>query len=139
MGLESSTDKRFNEGRVDCKMTKELSVAFITEKLKREFESLKEGKFEDEKLYKFIDRAIDDLKKKSSCGIKIPRKLWPKLYVQMYNITNLWKYGLPNGWRLVYTIETDEIKIVSIILEWFNHKEYEKRIWILIAKFINNK
>ena len=35
-------------------MKKEIHVAFITEKLKDEFNSLKSGKFEDEQLYKFI-------------------------------------------------------------------------------------
>ncbi len=34
---------------------------------------------------------------------------------------------MPNAWRLLYTIETNEIRIVSIILEWMNHKDYEKR------------
>ena len=108
-------------------MKKEISVAFISKKLKEEFESLKEGKFEDKQLYKFIDRAIDDIKQNPTCGIKIPKKLWPKIYIQKYEITNLWKYDLPNAWRLLYTIETDEIRIMGIILEWFDHKEYEKR------------
>jgi len=60
-------------------------------------------------------------------GLKIPKKLWPKLYVQHYGITNLWKYDIPNGWRLIYTIETNEVKIVNIILEWPDHKNYERR------------
>ena len=108
-------------------MNKEINVAFISAKLKDEFDSLKKGKFEDKQLYGFLDRAIDELKKNPTCGIKIPKKLWPNEYSKNYEITNLWKYDLPNAWRLVYTIETDEVKIVSIILEWFNHKEYEKR------------
>jgi Txe/YoeB family toxin of Txe-Axe toxin-antitoxin module len=108
-------------------MNKETHVGFITTKLKTEFESLKTGRTEDESLYKFINRAIDDLKKQPTCGIKIPKKLWPKGYIQKYQITNLWKYDLPNGWRLIYTIETNEIMIVAIILEWFDHKKYEKR------------
>jgi len=78
-------------------------------------------------LYKFIDRAIDDLKQNPTCGIKIPKKMWPKVYVQKYRITNLWKYDLPNAWRLIYTVESDKVKIMSIILEWFDHKGYEKR------------
>ena len=98
-------------------MNKEIYVAFISEKLKEEFESLKEGKFEDKELYRFIIRAIDDLKKNPSCGIKIQKKLWPKEYIRNYKITNLWKYDLPNGWRLIYTIEANEVKIVNIILE----------------------
>ncbi len=106
---------------------KEVSVAFISKKLKDEFEYLKEGKFEDKKLYEFINRAIDDLKNDPTCGIKIPSNIWPKIYIQKYKISNLWKYNLPNVWRIIYTIETDEIRIMSIILEWFDHKGYEKR------------
>lgn len=108
-------------------MNKEIYVAFISKKLKEEFETLREGKFEDKELYKFINRAIDDLKINPTCGIKIPTKLWPKDYIVKYEITNLWKYDLPNGWRLIYTIEADEIRIMNIILEWFDHKEYERR------------
>ena len=106
---------------------KDFEVAFINQKLKQEFERLESGKFEDKQLYEFIKRAINDLKIKPSCGIKIPKKIWPKNYIQKYQITNLWKYDLPNGWRLVYTIESDEITILSILLEWFSHKNYEKR------------
>lgn len=106
---------------------KQIHVAFISKKLKELFEQLKEGKFEDKQLYKFINRAIDDLKQNPNCGIKIPKKLWPRKYIQEYNITNLWKYDLPSAWRLMYTIESDELKIVNIILEWFDHKEYKKR------------
>ncbi len=105
----------------------EINVAFISNKLKEQFESLKEGKSENQQLYKFIDRALDDIKKDIACGIKIPKKLWPKSYIQEYGLTNLWKYNLPDAWRLIYTIESDEVRIVGIILEWFSHKEYEKR------------
>jgi len=108
-------------------MNKQIHVAFITQKLKEQFQYLKDGKFEDKQLYNFINRAITDLKLNPVCGIKIPKKLWPKEYVQKYEVTSLWKYNLPNAWRLVYTVESDEVKIVSIILEWFSHKEYETR------------
>ena len=97
-------------------MNKQTNVAFITQKLKEQFEDLKNGKFEDKQLYQFIGRAIDDLKQNPLCGIKIPKKLWPKEYIQKYHLTNLWKYDLPNAWRLIYTIESDELKILSIIL-----------------------
>ena len=108
-------------------MSKEIHVAFVTKKLKEQFESLKEGKFEDKQLYDCIERATDDLKKSPTCGTRIKKRLWPKEYVKRYKITNLWRYDLPNAWRLVYTIESDEVKIMSIVLEWFDHKEYEKR------------
>jgi hypothetical protein len=108
-------------------MNKPIYVSFGSEKLKHEFASLKEGKFEDKKLYSFIDRSIDDLKKDPGCGTKIPKRIWPKEYIKEYSIDNLWKYDLPNGWRLIYTIKTNEVIIINVILEWFDHKEYERR------------
>lgn len=36
-------------------------------------------------------------------------------------------YDLPNSWRLIYTIQTNEVMILNVILEWFNHKGYERR------------
>ena len=108
-------------------MNKEVKVGFITHKLKEQFDSLKKGKFENKELYKFIDRALDDLKENPTCGTKIQKKVWPKEYKKKYSITNLWKYDLPSAWRIIYTIESDEVTVMSIILEWFPHKEYEKR------------
>ena len=52
---------------------KEIFVAFISKKLKHDFELLKEGKFEDKQLYGYIDRAMDDLKKNPACGTKIQK------------------------------------------------------------------
>ena len=127
MDIQSRKNKKTNQRGLNCTMNKEISVTFINPKIKQEWEALKEGKFEDKQLYKFIDRAIDDLKVNPTCGIKIPKNLWSKEYVQKYGITNLWKYNLPNAWRLIYTIESDEVRIANIILEWFDHKEYEKR------------
>lgn len=106
---------------------KPIYVAFGNKKLEHEYESLKEGKFEDAQLYSFIERALVDLKKNPSCGVKIEKRIWPKEYLKKYAITNLWKYDLPNGWRIVYTIQTNEVMILNVILEWFDHKAYEKR------------
>ena len=44
-----------------------------------------------------------------------------------YEIDNLWKYDLPRGWRLMYSVARDEVIVISIILEWLPHKEYERR------------
>jgi hypothetical protein len=103
-------------------------VAFVDKKLEEAFNTLKEGHFEDKQLYKFIERAKQDLLENPlKAGVRIQRKLIPQEYVQKYSISSLWKYDLPNAWRLLYTIVGDEIKIVSIILEWMTHKEYERR------------
>jgi len=51
-------------------------VAFIDENIKKAYESLKRGRHEEKQLLLFIDRAIDDLKKKPFCGTRIPSKFW---------------------------------------------------------------
>ncbi len=106
---------------------KPIYVTFANQKLEKEFEKLKEEKFEDKQLYIFIQRAINDLKKDPMCGTKIPQSLWPKNYINEYKIHNLWKYDLPNAWRLIYTIFEDKVMIVNVILEWFSHKQYERK------------
>jgi Txe/YoeB family toxin of Txe-Axe toxin-antitoxin module len=108
------------------KNDKSIFVVFIDLKKEKEFESLKSGKFQDKMLYNCIEKARADIKKDPICGTKIQKKLWPKEYVKK-GINNLFKYNLLEGWRLIYTIKEDDIIILNVILEWFNHKSYEKR------------
>src|SRR3989344_8946156 len=93
-------------------------VTFMSNKLKEEYESLQEGKFEDKELFKYITRAIEDLKQAPFRNPRIPEDLIPQKYIQEYEIKSLWKYDLPDGWRLMYTITGNEVRIVSVILEW---------------------
>jgi len=54
--------------------------------------------------------------------------LIPKGYEKRFGrLDNLWKYNLPNAWRLIYTVKYGELIVLSIILEWVAHKEYENR------------
>jgi hypothetical protein len=99
-------------------------VVFADERLQKNYYKIKN---ENRALYKFLDRATDDLKSNPSCGTEIPKRLIPKLYEQKYGINNLWKYNLPNAWRLIYSIASDEFDIIVILLEWLSHKEYERR------------
>jgi Txe/YoeB family toxin of Txe-Axe toxin-antitoxin module len=102
-------------------------IRFADEKLKNSFEKLKKFKSEEKKLYEWICRAFGDLKEDAFCGIQIPKKLIPRDYIKKYKIDNAWKYDLPRGWRLIYSIANSEICVLSIILEWMDHKNYEKR------------
>ena len=108
-------------------MIKINQVAFSSEKLRDNYKKLEKGKFEEKELFEFINRAMEDLKKNPFCGIRLSNKLIPKVYIEKFGIDNLWKYNLPNSWRLVYSIIGNQVKIVSLILEWFNHKDYERR------------
>ncbi|QQG39081.1 MAG: hypothetical protein HYS32_01320 [Candidatus Woesearchaeota archaeon] len=106
-------------------MIKPSKVVFISDELEKDFNKLKE----EDPIKRGIIRAIKDLKENAFCGIQIPKRLFPKEYIQKYGINNLWKYDLPNGWRLLYTITPEnEVELISAILEWFNHKEYAKRM-----------
>ncbi|MGV8151718.1 MAG: hypothetical protein ACP5OG_01430 [Candidatus Nanoarchaeia archaeon] len=106
------------------RILKTSKVIFADEKIEKEFYSLDE----DNEIKKHVRNAMKDIEQNGFCGIPIPKRLFPKIYIQKYSITNLWKYDLPNGWRLVYFISTpNKIEILAIILEWFNHKEYEQR------------
>ncbi len=102
-------------------------VRFVDKNLFEAFKKLQSGKTEEKRLAENLERAVSDLKRDPFIGIKIPTRLWPKEYKRKYAITNLRKYNLPDAWRLVYTITGNEVEIISILLEWFNHKEYEKR------------
>ena len=106
------------------KNRREVLVAFVDGKLKELFGKLEKSSPE---LYKFVSRAIDDLKNNPFCGIHIPKRLIPRVYTQKYGIDNLWKYDMPKGWRLLYSAANSEVSIISIILEWMDHKDYERR------------
>jgi len=103
---------------------KASKIVFISPELEEDFNTLKE----DDMIKKSIIRAIQALKENAFSGIQVPKKLFPKEYIIKYGINNLWKYDLPRGWRLLYTVTTDnEVELISAILEWFDHKEYERR------------
>lgn len=105
-------------------MIRKSNVVFANDKIEKEFDSLDKN----DELKKHINRAIDEIKNNAFCAIPLPKRLIPKDYIQKFGVTNLWKYDLPNGWRLVYSIMSpDKIEILAIILEWFNHPEYERR------------
>ena len=103
---------------------KPSEVIFAEDKIEKEFVGLSEN----DEIKKYIERAITDIKQNAFCGIPIPTRLFPKEYVKKYQVNNLWKYDLPDGWRLIYTIKTpNKVQILAVILEWFNHKDYERK------------
>lgn len=126
MDLGSCCNKKAERTGTDNTI-REIHVGFANEEIKQSFEALKSGKFEDKQMFEFIQRAIDDLSRNPLIGINIPKNLIPKEYIIKFEVDNLRKYDLPNGWRLLYTIKGDELMIVSILIEWLDHKSYERR------------
>ncbi|MBS3121300.1 hypothetical protein J4434_00265 [Candidatus Woesearchaeota archaeon] len=99
-------------------------IKYADEKVQKEFERLKE---KNPELYKWINNAMDILEEDAHSGIQIQKRLIPYEYIKKYSVDNLWKYNLPKGWRLIYFIGHEEIVVICIILEWFDHKRYERR------------
>lgn len=78
-------------------------------------------------LKKEIRDAFALLKENCTVGDKIKHDLWPEKYVKEYRITNLWRYRLSSGWRLMYHIVGEPDGLIVYILEALSHSEYEKR------------
>ena len=104
----------------------------LTQEVKLELKNGKDGT-EKQKLLKSINRIVGVLKINPSYGIQIPKDRIPKKYIVNFDVRNLWKCNLFNFWRLIYTIEQDEneetkeIEIINFVLEFMNHKKYNKR------------
>ena len=75
-----------------------------------------------------VDSAPEKVKLNMMLGDKIQRPQWPPYYVRKYGISNLWKFNMSKGARLVYTLLSENGYWVVVVLEMFlTHKEYEKR------------
>ena len=62
-------------------------------------------------------------------GDPISKRLIPKEYVKKYGVNNLFRVELPNFWRMLYTLKTEEgcVEIIAFVLDIFDHKRYNKR------------
>ncbi|MFC1768159.1 hypothetical protein ACFLZX_00205 [Nanoarchaeota archaeon] len=86
---------------------------------------LSQNKF-DLQLLKAIERENGILFTNPHRGIQIQKDKIPTIYINEYGITNLWKINLRNFWRMLYTITGNEIEIITILLEFMDHKNYNK-------------
>jgi Txe/YoeB family toxin of Txe-Axe toxin-antitoxin module len=101
----------------------ECRVIFAEAELKETFEKLK---IDDERLFNEIKEALNAIKQNAFFGRNVKKELIPKELKQKYNIDNLWIYNLRKDWRLLYAITNNQIEVLAIVLDWMNHKEYER-------------
>ena len=102
-------------------------VYFVERALQGEYKRLGRGTIAERDLRVVLYKSFQIISENPSAGKQICHSLIPKVYLKKHNIKNLWKYNLPNAWRLLYSVENNRILVVSIILEWMNHKDYERR------------
>lgn len=81
---------------------------------------------EHQTLLKSINRALELLKDNPFIGRQLPKKLIPRTYIKKFDVTNLWKFDLANYWRMIYTVTSEGIKIVGLILDVIDHKTYDR-------------
>lgn len=83
-------------------------------------------KSDNEKLLRSINMKIELLKLNPQAGVQIPRKFIASKYIVEYGVNNLWKLNLFAGWQMIYTLHTNEVEIISFVLDILDHGEYEK-------------
>lgn len=98
-------------------------VVFVDAKLEGVFNSLDDS----DPIKKAIKRAIRDIQENCQCGRQVKKNLIPSQLIRKYKISNLWIYNLPSSWRLLYSVTNlERIELVAVVLDWMNHKEYER-------------
>jgi Txe/YoeB family toxin of Txe-Axe toxin-antitoxin module len=126
--MEKIKDLKTKNSKLQKPLQMKSTIIFGDEKLKADFEKLQNSKTEDIQLYKSLNEAFTVLENNAFAGIQIPKRLIPREYKTRFGeLDNLWKYNLPKAWRLIYTVKRDQVIILSVVLEWMSHKDYEKR------------
>ena len=107
---------------------KKIKVIIVKE-IEQEFNELKNivKKSNNQIILKSIQQKITILKEDPEYGIHISKSKILKEYIQKYNINNLWKVNLSGYWRMLYTIKSNEVEIISLILDLIDHKKYNKK------------
>jgi len=104
-------------------------VPELYEYFKKIEDEVKSGNKTNEREYKLIKKGIDLLKQNYKRGEHVSKRNQKaySYYIKKYGITNLWKLNVSKDWRIIYTIQGNQIEIISIILESLSHKEYERK------------
>jgi aromatic ring-opening dioxygenase LigB subunit len=79
-----------------------------------------------EQLLSSINAALGNIRANHYYGGLIPRKYISRGVVQKYGTDKIFRVELVGFWRLLYTIIGDEAKIIAFILEYMDHKRYDK-------------
>lgn len=73
-----------------------------------------------------INHTITRIKQDYLYGDLVPRKQLPKSLITKYGTNKILRVELTGYWRLLYTLVGNEIEIIALVLDFMNHKEYDK-------------
>ena len=74
-----------------------------------------------------INRLFEVIVNNPFYGENAKKGLIPKEYRQKYDADNLFIADLPDYWRMIYTLESDEIEIIAFVLDIIDHNKYNKK------------
>ncbi len=110
-------------------------LVILSEEATEEYESLR--KIVDEELQRGVTSSVNQsilrsiervkgwLKQDPFKGEQVQKKLIPQHYINKYGVTNLWRIDLSDYWRLIYTIQSNEVEIIDFVLNIVDHKTYD--------------
>ena len=73
-----------------------------------------------------INKAINNIHLDYKYGNLIPRKYLSKTVIERYGTDKIFRVELIGYWRLLYTLIGSEVEIIAFILEYMDHKRYNK-------------
>jgi len=103
------------------------ALYFADDQISDAFFKLQSGRAEEKEIFDQLNTAFDMIAMDPFCGIQVPKRLIPKMYLTKFGIDNLWKLNFHKNWRLMYSVVGDGTQVVALVLEWLPHKEYERR------------
>lgn len=80
-------------------------------------------KEQEKKLIWWRDRLAQDV----TVGDPIRKSLIPVVLKRSYEIHNLWRFELPGGWRVLYTVASRPAgRPEVLVLRILSHKDYDR-------------
>ena len=80
---------------------------------------------ESKSILNSVERIREILKDNPQYGDPIRKKLIPTEFIKL-GIKNLYRVELSNFWRMLYTLEGNDVEILLFVLNITNHKDYNK-------------
>ena len=79
-------------------------------------------------ILKAVNTKKDLIKANIHYGEPIAKAKIPAEYILKYNVNNLFWVGLPDDWRMLYTLTANgEIEIIAFVLDIMDHDKYNKK------------
>ncbi|MEK6981910.1 MAG: hypothetical protein AABX38_03175 [Candidatus Micrarchaeota archaeon] len=77
---------------------------------------------EEMQLLKSIQQKVEMLKLNPMYGDSIPKQQIPR----DLDVSNLFRVGLTNYWRMIYSLEGNQVEVIAFILYIIDHPTYDK-------------